>query len=311
MYYGDHCQYLPSRINIQYLINDINLHSTLASVIQLYNYDFLTLDLILEQQQVYEGEPTYSNIIYSGQLLPSLGFLKVYYHDKQHPITLNVKYFILYSRKDERNISLTVTLNMNNSCPHTHLLFFSNVSQTEYLLPNERVCVTIYPSGISIKKPKVAIIITISTILFILGLHAHELIYYNVVPDPKYTKSGTWCVTQYDKQVSFYNQAITIFNYIIPCLINFVSALILILVVARKHANTNQQKSYIKVFQQQLQHYKELFIPSVFIILSALPQFIISFSLACTEFLDIPWQRYLVITAYFLSYLPQMTNYIL
>ncbi|CAF3346096.1 unnamed protein product [Rotaria sp. Silwood2] len=278
MYYGDHCQYLPSRINIQYLINDINLHSTLASVIQLYNYDFLTLDLILEQQQVYEGQPTYSNIIYARQLLPSLGFLKVYYHDKQHPMTLNVKYFILYSRKDERNISLTVTLNMNNSCPHTHLLFFSNVSQTEYLLPS---------------------------------LHTHELIYYNVVPDPKYTKNGTWCVTQYNKQVSFYNQAITIFNYIIPCLINFVSALILILVVARKRANTNQQKSYIKVFQQQLQHYKELFIPSVFIILSALPQFIISFSLACTEFLDIPWQRYLVITAYFLSYLPQMTNYIL
>ncbi|CAF4879630.1 unnamed protein product [Rotaria sp. Silwood1] len=175
----------------------------------------------------------------------------------------------------------------------------------------ERVCVTIYPSGIWIKKPKVAIIITISTILFILGLHTHELIYYNVVPDPKYTKNGTWCVTQYNKQVSFYNQAITIFNYIIPCLINFVSALILILVVARKRANTNKQKSYIKVFQQQLQHYKELFIPSVFIILSALPQFIISFSLACTEFLDIPWQRYLVITAYFLSYLPQMTNYIL
>ncbi|CAF5116019.1 unnamed protein product, partial [Rotaria sp. Silwood1] len=82
MYYGDHCQYLPSRINILYLINDINLHSTLASVIQLYNYDSLTLDLILEQQQVYEGQPTYSNIIYAGQLLPSLGFLKVYYHDK-------------------------------------------------------------------------------------------------------------------------------------------------------------------------------------------------------------------------------------
>ncbi|CAF5053722.1 unnamed protein product [Rotaria sp. Silwood1] len=114
----------------------------------------------------------------------------------------------------------------------------------------ERVCVTIYPSGIWIKKPKVAIIITISTILFRLGLHTHELIYYNVVPDPKYTKSGTWCVTKYNKQVSFYNQAITIFNYIIPCLMNFVSALILILVVARKRANTNQQKSYIKVFQQ-------------------------------------------------------------
>ena len=175
----------------------------------------------------------------------------------------------------------------------------------------ERACVTIYPNGMWIKKPQVATSIIIFTILFIFGLHSHELIYYNVVPDPKYTKNGAWCVTQYDKQVSVYNQAITIFNYIIPCLINFISVLILILVFARKRANTNRQQSYIKVFQQQLQQHKELFIPSAFIILSALPQLIISFSLACTGFLDIPWQRYLVIAAYFLSYLPQMTNYIL
>ncbi len=176
----------------------------------------------------------------------------------------------------------------------------------------ERVCVTLYPiSGIWIRKPKLAKIIIIFTIVYIFGLHSHELIYYNIVPDVKYTKNGTWCVTQYNKQVSVYNQAITVFNYIIPCLINFVSALILILVLACKRANTNRQRSCIKVFQQQLQQYKELFIPPILIIFSALPQFIISFSLECTAFLDIPWQRYLIIAGYFLSYLPQMINYIL
>jgi hypothetical protein len=141
LYYGDHCQYPSGQINIQYLVNGSNLHSTLASVVQLYNYDVQTLDLILEKQQVYESQPMYSNIIYSGQFIPVLGFLKVYYHDKQHSMTANVKYFILYSRKDETNINLTVTLNINNSCPHTHLLFFSNVSRTEYLLPSKSILV--------------------------------------------------------------------------------------------------------------------------------------------------------------------------
>ena len=49
MHYGDQCQYPPGLINIKYLNNDINLHSTLASVVQLYNYDFRTLDLILRK----------------------------------------------------------------------------------------------------------------------------------------------------------------------------------------------------------------------------------------------------------------------
>ncbi|CAF1454630.1 unnamed protein product [Rotaria sordida] len=97
-----------------------------------------------------------------------------------------------------------------------------------------------------------------------LNSHIHELIYYNIVLDPKYTKNGTWYIIPYSKQISVYNQVITIFNYIIPLL------------------------------QQQFQQYKELFTPSVLIIFSALPQFIISFSLVCTQFLDIPWQRSLV-----------------
>ncbi|CAF3820942.1 unnamed protein product [Adineta steineri] len=526
MYFGDHCQYSSAKLTIQYVINDINLYSSLASVVQLYNYDYQTLDLILEKQQVYPNQPMYSNIIYAGQILPIFGFLKVYYHDQQYSMKLNTKYFLLYIRKDETNLTLTISLHLNNSCPHTHRLFFSNISQIEdmnevnistivfkyhnlcqntkfsflcfhddnylclcdrnnraecfrynhtidscrhcllnspciqgdrniesdflclcsecyfgsicqhntrllsftleslfandiisnsnliqklfiiiyillliivfffglfnnlccfvtfrrpkprqvgvghYLFVNsitsqisllllfikmihfllsskgliinytinmilcksitflltcftriciwlttfvsiERTYVTLYPGHIWIKKPKIARITILFTILFLIGLHIHELIYYNVVPDPKYTKNGAWCVTQYNKQLSIYNQTITIFNYIIPCLINFLSALLLILVVARKRANTNQKLSFMKILRHKFQEYKELFIPPIFIIFSALPQFIISFSLACTQFLDIPWQRYLVITSYFLSYLPQMTNYII
>ncbi|CAF1233974.1 unnamed protein product [Adineta ricciae] len=134
-----------------------------------------------------------------------------------------------------------------------------------------------------------------------------RVIYYDVVPDPKYTKTSTWCTMQYYQHLSIYSQTITIFNYMIPCLINFLSVLILIVAVTCKRANVNRKQSCMKVFQQ----YKDLFIPSIFIILSALPQFIISFSLACTQFLEVPWQRYLIITFYFLSYLPQTTNYIL
>jgi hypothetical protein len=44
------------------------------------------------------------------------------------------------------------------------------------------------------------------------------------------------------------------------------------------------------------------------IILSGLPQFIISFLLACTE-LDTKWERYLLTVAYFFSYIPQVLTF--
>ncbi len=43
---------------------------------------------------------------------------------------------------------------------------------------------------------------------------------------------------------------------------------------------------------------------------SALPQAILSFLYACTE-LKQSWQRYTLLTTYFLSYLPQMRGFIL
>jgi hypothetical protein len=42
--------------------------------------------------------------------------------------------------------------------------------------------------------------------------------------------------------------------------------------------------------------------------LFSLPQFILSFSLACQEF-KINWQRYLLIISYFITYLPQVLSF--
>jgi hypothetical protein len=56
--------------------------------------------------------------------------------------------------------------------------------------------------------------------------------------------------------------------------------------------------------------HREYYITPIIIILSSLPQAILSFSYACTE-LKQPWQRYSLLTTYFLAYLPQMLGFIL
>jgi hypothetical protein len=61
---------------------------------------------------------------------------------------------------------------------------------------------------------------------------------------------------------------------------------------------------------RQLKTQKEQYITPIIIVFSSLPQTILSFSYACTE-LKQSWQRYTLLTTYFLSYLPQMLGFIL
>jgi hypothetical protein len=121
---------------------------------------------------------------------------------------------------------------------------------------------------------------------------------------------GTWCVAQFTAPIAIYNQLNIVTHYSIPFLINFVCTIILIVLIARHRAIADKRKSHVQVFREQIIVQKELFIPPLIIIASALPQLIISFNFACKE-LHNPWQRYILTVAYFLSYLPQTLTFLL
>jgi hypothetical protein len=97
-------------------------------------------------------------------------------------------------------------------------------------------------------------------------------------------------------------------HYLIPFSINFTCTIYLTILIIRSRANVDKKKKRFQIFVEHVKRKKEIYVPSIMIILSALPQFIISFSLACTE-LDTKWVRYLLITAYFLSYIPQVLTF--
>ncbi|CAF1050070.1 unnamed protein product, partial [Adineta steineri] len=86
-----------------------------------------------------------------------------------------------------------------------------------------------------------------------------------------------------------------------------------IIQVACSRARTkgeNNQQTFVSVFMTQLKTQKEQYVTPVIIVLSSLPQIILSFSYACSE-LKQSWQRYTLLTTYFLSYIPQMLGFIL
>ena len=185
----------------------------------------------------------------------------------------------------------------------------------------ERVYVTWFIKGTWLKSPRIAKRIIIAIILCILIFDLNEVIYYQSIEDPKasLTMNSTWCVTSYSIAVSTYNQINNILNYILPFVINFLSTIILIVLIIKKRIrllakdkqNKQKRSTIIRIYMNLIIEKRELIIPPLLTMLPQLfssPQFILSFSLACQDF-SISWHRYLLLSSYFITYLPQVILY--
>jgi hypothetical protein len=182
------------------------------------------------------------------------------------------------------------------------------------LVTIERLGMVLFPTSITLKKPKLAFGLSIFTILTVGGMHVHEILYYTTIVDPSYTLVNvTICVTNYNQTLIFtYNRVNVLVHYFAPFLIQVISITVLLVQTARSRARTSgsKQQTFVHLFKNQLKTQKELYIIPMIIVLSSLPQIILSFSYACSE-LKQSWQRYTLLTAYFLSYLPQILGFLL
>lgn len=182
------------------------------------------------------------------------------------------------------------------------------------LVTIERLSIILCPTSATFKKPRCALGLSIFVILAVSGMHAHEAMHYMTIVDPSYTSvNTTLCVISYVEEViTVYNRANVLIHYFAPFAIQVVSITILIVQIARNRARISDsiQGTFINQFKKQFKTHKEHYIASIVIALSSLPQIILSFSYACTEPKQ-SWQRYMLLTTYFLSYLPQMLGFIL
>jgi hypothetical protein len=167
----------------------------------------------------------------------------------------------------------------------------------------------LFPTSIALKNPRLSIGITIVTSLCLFGMHIHEIIYYTTIQH--LSTNSSICVTNIDIHlISTYNRVSTLIHYLLPFCIQIISITLLIVLAARsRNKTTGGKMAFRQVLIKQFRTQKELYITPVIIILSSLPQTILTFILACTQ-LTI-WHRHLLLIAYLLSYAPQILGFIL
>ena len=147
-------------------------------------------------------------------------------------------------------------------------------------------------------------------------MHIHEAMYYMIIDDLSSTSVNvTLCVTTYIQElVSVYNRVNVLIHYFAPFVIQVASITVLIVQTARSRARTQTKSSTQEIFldllKKQFKTHKEHYVTPMIIVLSSLPQIILLFSYVCTE-LKQAWHGYMLLTACFLSYLPQMLGFIL
>ncbi len=109
--YGDRCQYEMASVHV-----NLNMTRTLpvrATVVQFYDFETPSFQLLIQHQQVYHGIPSMINYYHSNIHAPLLGLLKIY-EDLIHP-----QYFIMYSLPQTSIINITSS---PQYCPHASLL---------------------------------------------------------------------------------------------------------------------------------------------------------------------------------------------
>jgi hypothetical protein len=192
------------------------------------------------------------------------------------------------------------------SCKTISYLLFVFTRSTYWLtswITCDRLRMILFPSSTTFKNPRIAIGVVAATLLGLGAMHIPDVLYTNITMDK--------CFTEFDSPlISRYNRINTLLHYLAPFAIQTLSITLLIILAARSRVRaTSGNVTFGQVLKKMFNAQKELYVTPAIIIMSALPQTILSFSLACSK-LSI-WQRHTLLFAYLVSYAPQIFGFIL
>jgi hypothetical protein len=134
----------------------------------------------------------------------------------------------------------------------------------------------------------------------------HEPLIRQLIDDPRATNMHTWCVVTFPwPWLEYYRLTVNLINLIAPGSINLVTTVFLLHKSTRmkqKFVKKQSEKGYFKSFKKQLPLYGS---PLALVVLS-LMRLVFSFTLVC---ITRQWQKYVYLTAYFISFAPLMGTF--
>jgi hypothetical protein len=117
-----------------------------------------------------------------------------------------------------------------------------------------------------------------------------------------------WCIVQYSSIIRTINVMINIIHFIVPFIINIISALTIIIMSTRQQVIIKKKLKYNEIRNEQIQQHKNLLIGPCVLIILGVPRLIISFTSGCMKSTSDSW---LFLLGYFISLIPPLLTFIL
>jgi len=121
-----------------------------------------------------------------------------------------------------------------------------------------------------------------------------------------------WCIVEYQSTFLYiYNSLIAIFHFILPFIINFISAIIIIFSKTKQQIIIDREKqdrkSHLKdVFMKQIQQHKNLLIAPCVLTILGIPRLIMSFTSSCMTSEKDFW---FYLSGYYISLIPSLLTF--
>ncbi len=134
-----------------------------------------------------------------------------------------------------------------------------------------------------------------------------------VISDPIYRRlidgdeERIWCVVSYPPWLEVFNSAVHIFHTVVPCLINLISALTIIITIARRRATVHTHRTYINHLREQFEEHKQLLIAPCVLITLTIPRLVLALTSGCMRSAHNPW---LFLVGYFISFIPVLMTFV-
>ncbi|CAF3844737.1 unnamed protein product [Adineta steineri] len=197
------------------------------------------------------------------------------------------------------------------ACKSIDMILKSLLASNEWMVACvaiERTINTISgPKFNKIKSKKLAkwIIVFVISLTFI--SHFHDPYYRELIKDIDGDDQRIWCFVRYPSFVYNYNYFITLFHFLVPILINIISAIIIIILVTRSRSNLQRNKSYKQHLKEQLNRHKHLLISPLTLVFLGTPRLIFSFIRGCMRTTRNPW-FYMI--GYYVSFIPPILTFL-
>ncbi|CAF4848680.1 unnamed protein product [Rotaria sp. Silwood1] len=172
----------------------------------------------------------------------------------------------------------------------------------------ERAITTLMAAGFDKKKSKqIAKIVISILIMFMIGTNIYDPIYRRLIDEENEDEKRTWCIVTYPSSLQTFNSFMQTFHFLVPFLINLISAVILIIKKSRQQSNVRPNRAYKQILKQQIQKHKHLITAPVILVILGIPRLVISFISQCMKSTN---DAYLFIAGYFVSFIPPMVTFL-